>query len=107
MDDLFVRLLKLLRNRFYYDTAFQSRVSIDHPYFKTIVHLGQLKPKVVIPFLLKSLKDDFHWTIALEMIIGEEKAPHIPEEYAGRIDYINNLWLDWGRAQGYIITESR
>lgn len=81
---------------------FSSRIEFEHPYYKTVIGWGRNRPNDIIPWLLEHISDNWHWCHALWEIVGQEKAPHIPEEYAGQGDYITNAWLDWGRANGYL-----
>lgn len=97
------KLFNLLVLYFERETMFSSRLEGDHPYFKTVVAWGKAKPDMVIPWLLEIINENWHWCLALWEIVGEEKAPHIPEEYAGQGDFITQAWLTWGQANGYIL----
>lgn len=99
------RLLDILIKIFEEETMFSSASNHDHRLFRTIVAWGRIKPDIVIPHLLNHLNDNWHWSGALWEIVGQEKGPHIPEEYAGQGDFITQAWLDWGLANGYVITE--
>jgi len=102
MKEKDLELLQLLAVNFERDTLFSSGVEVGNPYFKAIIAIGKRRPDDIIRFLMSRLDNDHMWTLALWMIVGEEKAPHIPEEHAGHVEFIRNLWLDWGRAQGYL-----
>jgi hypothetical protein len=96
------QLFDILVKYFDIDTCFSSRFVDEHPYYKTIVNWGKAKPDDLIPVLLELLPENWHWSHALWDIIGQEKGPHIPEEYAGQGDFIAQAWLDWGRANDYL-----
>lgn len=71
---------------------------VAHPAYQQIIGLG----RPAIPLLLKELeRNPDWWFYALGMITGA--SPHIPEENAGRLNYIAKIWLEWGRKHGYII----
>ena len=102
MNDKEIQLLEILVKYFEQDTIFSSRIERNHPYFKTIVAWGKARPNDIIPWLLNHSCENWHWTHALWEIVGHETGPHIPEEYAGRGDFIVPAWLDWGKANGYL-----
>lgn len=83
------------------ETMFSSRPETDHPYFVAIVAWGRQRPNDVIPFLLSLITENWQWCWALWNIVGDEKAPHIPEEHAGQGDFISQAWTLWGQANGY------
>lgn len=102
MNDKELQLLKMIIEKFEWETMFLSSIEIDHPYYRAVVTWGKERPKDVIPYLLAHLDCNWHWAIALEEIVGKENAPKIPEEDSGRGDRITELWLEWGLTHGYL-----
>ncbi len=93
----------MLLNLYSADSMFLSHINHEHPYYKAFVLWGKEYPEEMIPWLLKHL--DVNWDIAVMLweIVGQEKAPHVPEEHAGRRDYIVEQWLAWGKLNGYVL----
>jgi hypothetical protein len=98
------QLLEMLVEAYERETIFSSRHEVDHPYHRTIVAWGKLYPQDIIPWLIKRCDSHKGWiTItALSAIVGEKEKPRIPEKYAGRFDKLLQLWLEWGKAKGYL-----
>jgi hypothetical protein len=74
------------------ETAGSSSLTVicGNEHYKGIIRLGRL----VVPLIMEDLKKGpNHWFIALREITGEQ--PHIPDEDAGRIRKIGDLWLKW------------
>jgi len=103
MKESELKLLETLVSLFERETMFSSRPEYDHPYYKTVVAWGKQRPNDIIPWLLNHIKTNWHWCGALWMIVGKEKAPHVPEEHAGRGVFISQAWTTWGQANGYIL----
>lgn len=101
MKDKERQLLEILVKYFEQDTIFSSRIERNHPYFKTIVAWGQARPNDIIPWLLNHACENWHWVVALDEIV-KANGPPIPEECAGRGDLIVPIWIDWGKANGYL-----
>ena len=81
------------------DTGHFSIVAqmIRHPAYQRIIEMGE----PVIPIILKDLQaQPDHWFPALAAISGE--SPPIPQKYRGRMRAITKIWLEWGKAKGYI-----
>lgn len=88
-----------LARKWKYETGHFSFVSqmITHPAYQSILEMGE----PAIPLILKELQaEPYHWFLALSTISGE--SPHIPDEDRGRIRAISKIWIDWGKARGYI-----
>lgn len=101
MKDSEIKFLELIIELWHQETMFLSSPEHDHRYYKCIIAWGKNRPEEFIPWLLEVIKDNCRWCFALWEIVGEEKAPHIPEEYAGQGEYITQAWLAWGKAHGY------
>ncbi len=81
------------------DTGHFSFVSqmTTHPAYQSIIEMGE----PVIPIILKDLQaQPDHWFPALAAISGE--SPQIPKEDRGRMKAITEIWIEWGKAKGYI-----
>ena len=88
-----------LAKQWRHDTGHFSIVSqmIRHPAYQSIIEMGE----PVIPIILKDLqRQPDHWFPALATISGE--SPPIPKEHRGRMMVITKIWLEWGKAKGYI-----
>ena len=88
-----------LARQWRHDTGHFSFVSqmTRHPAYQSIIEMGE----PVIPIILKDLqRQPDHWFPALAAISGE--SPPIPKEYRGRMMAITKIWLEWGKAKGYI-----
>ncbi len=71
----------------------------SHPIYKKLIACG----KPAIPFLLKDLRNNpLKWFQALHEISGENP---IPDQDAGRVKKMIDLWLAWGKGKGYIDEE--
>lgn len=80
-----------------HDTRFLSGGFDKSPYYKQLVEMG---PEI-IPFLLREIpKERGFPDLVLRGIVGKD-GPVIPEEQRGRMKYIFNAWLDWGKEKGY------
>lgn len=67
----------------------------NYPAYKEIIALGP----PVVPFLLRDLEINHrHWFAALTAITG---ANPVPEEDAGKIREMTEVWLHWGKEHGY------
>lgn len=80
------------------DTQFDSSplALFQHPAHLEIISLG---PRVV-PLLLADLGSPGSlWFIALREVTGENPVPH---EDRGKIRKMDEHWLAWGRAHGYV-----
>ncbi len=88
-----------LAKQWRHDTGHFSIVSqmIRHPAYQRIIEMGE----PVIPIILKDLQaQPDHWFPALAAISGE--SPQIPDEDRSRIRAITKIWIEWGKAKGYI-----
>lgn len=55
-----------------------------------------------LPLIFRELPDttsDWFWALRA---IARDKAPVIPDEDKGRVRRITEIWLDWGKANGYV-----
>lgn len=66
-----------------------------HPAYQDIIELGE----PAVPWILQRLahKPD-HWFVALSTITG---ASPVPPASRGRLGEMTDVWLEWGRQQGY------
>jgi hypothetical protein len=101
MKDSERKFLELIVSLWEQETMFLSSPEHDHRYYRCIVAWGKTRPNDLIPWLLEVIQRNWHWCGALWEIVGQEKAPHIPEEHAGQGDYITQAWLAWGKSNGY------
>lgn len=78
------------------DTGFMSCIKTEHESYQAIIKMG----KVVLPFLLKEMiETPNHFSHALIAISGENP---IPQEIAGNLDLIVEVWKKWGIEKGLI-----
>ena len=87
-----------LVNQWKRDVRFVSSVTdmVLHPAYLQIIGLGEK----VLPLLLAELNarpDYYFW--ALEALTGHDP---VPTERKGDFDSMTELWLDWGKANGFI-----
>ena len=81
------------------DTAILSSITeiAMHPAYQQIIGMG----RNAIPLILAEMKETpGHWFWALKSITGED--PVLPKQ-RGRIKEMTEAWINWGRAQGYIL----
>jgi hypothetical protein len=69
----------------------------NHPAYKKIIELGP----IVISYILRDLEErgGSGWYIALRRLTG---ATPVPPEAATNSRRVRELWLAWGRANGFI-----
>lgn len=80
------------------DTATTSSMTglILHPAYQQVIGMG---PQA-IPYLLKELSvRPNHWFWALTSITGVNP---VTQELSGDLPAMTRVWLDWGRARGYV-----
>jgi hypothetical protein len=88
----------MLKKEWEIDTAVKSSISeiVIHPAYQQIIGMGP----TAIPFILSEMKiKRGHWFWALKSITGED--PVAPSD-RGNITKMTEMWLLWGREQGYI-----
>ena len=67
-----------------------------HPSYQKIIGMGE----IAIPLILNEMKKKRgHWFLALKSISGEDP---VPLEIRGNIEKMTEVWIDWGRKNGYI-----
>ena len=82
------------------DTAYHSSSAsiVKHPAYRRIVELGE----TALPLIFRELEQGtvmrVHWMHALRDITG---ATPVPKELWGKVEKMTNIWLQWGREQGY------
>jgi hypothetical protein len=79
------------------DTGMLSVVSkiAMHPAYQRIIGMGQ----PVVPLIMRELeREPDHWFWALNAITG---ANPVQPEHQGRSDRMAQVWLEWGRENGY------
>ncbi|MEK6546400.1 MAG: hypothetical protein AABZ28_07695 [Nitrospinota bacterium] len=68
-----------------------------HPAYQQIIGMGN----VAVPLILSEMKKKpGHWFWALKSITGED--PVSPER-RGKIKKMTEVWLNWGKKQGYLV----
>lgn len=80
------------------DTAHLSSITdiAIHPAYQQIIGMGA----IAIPYILATLRGKpGHWFWALKSITGEDP---VPPDQRGRIKQMTEIWLRWGKEQGYI-----
>ena len=82
------------------DTAFHSNSAsiIKHPAYQRIVELGEAALPLVFRELEQGPPMRVHWMHLLRDITG---ASPVPKELWGKVNRMSELWLQWGREQGY------
>jgi hypothetical protein len=78
------------------DTQHLSQISkmVVHPCYLRIIGMGE----PALPLLLEELRDrPAHWFVALQSIANTDPTPKGSSPAVAR-----DLWLAWGRTQGYI-----
>ena|ERR1035438_4078448 len=85
----------------YDQVSLLSEIRKDHPAFLEIL---SMKDKInLISLALWDLNDYCHNCFAiLYTIVPPEKQPIVPENMKGRVDQIRQLWLEWGKKNGYL-----
>jgi hypothetical protein len=81
-----------------HDTQFTSSLSEKylHPSYARIIGMGP----AIIPFILRSLQSEIDdWFFALRALSGENI---VPDDRAGDMPEMADLWISWGRARGLI-----
>lgn len=92
---------QMLKAEWEIETAHLSSITAIamHPAYQQIIGMGP----IVIPFILSEMKNKpGHWFWALKSIAGHD--PVLPE-YRGRIKQMTEVWLRWGKEQGYLKSE--
>jgi len=87
-----------LKNQWELETALKSSISeiVMHPAYQQIIGMGP----TAIPLILSEMKiKRGHWFWALKSITGDD--PVAPSD-KGNIKKMTQVWLRWGREQGYI-----
>ena len=89
-DDLVKRL-----NR---ETGFDSvgKRTVEHPAYQQIIGMGES----ALPLIFRQMESNTgpHWFVALQAITG---ADPVPRELWGKINEMEQVWLDWAQDQGY------
>jgi hypothetical protein len=94
LETLFAKLSTQWRE----ETCFLSSTTAiaTHPAYQRIIGLG---PQV-IPLILADLqREPGHWFWALAALTGEDP---VPPADRGRVPAMADVWLKWGRANGWI-----
>lgn len=81
------------------ETKFLSSITdiVLHPAYQQIIGMGP----IVVPMILIELKKKpVHWFWALKAITGEDP---VPPASKGRLREMTDVWLLWGKKQGYLI----
>lgn len=66
------------------------------PSFRKIVDMGER----AIPLILAEMQQrEGHWYLALRELTGINP---VPEQSRGKLEEMNEAWLQWGREQGYL-----
>ena len=80
------------------ETGFHSRMDLAaaHPAYRQIIGMGEN----ALPLIFRRIENDKgpHWFAALEAITN---ANPVPPQSRGKIRETEELWLEWGRQQGY------
>ena len=87
------------------DTMFLSSPCYDHPAFTIMVKMGKkdwCHELVVKTVLERMTKDLTLFYGVLYDIVTEEKQPEIPDSLRGNIQEQTDIWLQWGRDNGYL-----
>ena len=87
-----------LADRWEKETVFLSNSgrAAEHPAYKEIISMGES----AVPLILERMRlERGHWFIALRAITGAD--PVNPAD-RGKIAPMQNSWLEWGEANGYI-----
>ena len=80
------------------ETAFLSSVSdiVMHPAYQQIIGMGP----TAIPLILREMSiKQGQWFWALKSITNEDP---VKPEHRGLVAEMSRLWLQWGKARGYI-----
>ena len=89
-----------LAERWLKDTAYHSSSAsiVKHSAYQRIVELGD----AALPLIFRELEQGpvmmVHWMHALRDITG---VTPVPKELWGKVEKMTNIWLEWGREQGY------
>jgi len=71
-----------------------SQISM-HPAYQEIIGMGS----VVIPWIFIALQyEQNHWFWALKALTGVDP---VPKMYKGNISRMTEIWLEWGKTNGY------
>lgn len=94
-----VPMFESLLDRWRNDTRHHSNSSFTHSHPAYIALLAIGKP--AISLIVKDIKmgAQCHWFHAVRHILGD--SPTIPEQYAGRIAIMEEIYLKWLEQRGY------
>ena len=68
----------------------------QHPAYQEIIAMGES----AIPLIFRQMEDcAAHWFPALSAITG---ADPVPEEMRGNVEFIKDIWQQWGRENGHL-----
>jgi len=87
-----------LKDKWEVETAFLSSVSdiVMHPAYQQIIGMGP----AAIPLILREMSiKKGQWFWALKSITNEDP---VKPEHRGHVAEMSRLWLQWGKARGYI-----
>jgi hypothetical protein len=81
------------------ETGFDSvgKKTVEHPAYQRIIGMGDN----ALPLIFRQIESDAigpHWFEALKAITG---ANPVPRSLWGKIGAMEQVWLEWGREQGY------
>jgi hypothetical protein len=79
------------------DTRYVSSMTdiVSHPSYKKIIAMGRAKPKEMLSFLLRDMRENERpWFTAL--------AHPVKPTDAGRVDRMTNAWIGWGMKEGLL-----
>ncbi len=94
LEETFAILAEKWKRETRYSSATDDMV-LD-PAYLSIIGLGP----AVVPLLLRELqKRPDHWVWALKAITRQDP---VPPEHIGNIRKMTELWIEWGKQQGYL-----
>jgi len=67
---------------------------LGHPSVAGLIQMGQ----EIIPMVLKTMKDNYHFTFVLHKLTGEWP---VKDEYKGNGPKIIEAWRKWAKKHGY------
>ena len=82
------------------DTGFDSvgNKTVEHPAYREIICMGDN----ALPLIFRHMEGEEigpHWFEALKAITGSDPVPRV---LWGKINAMEDVWLEWGREQGYM-----
>ena len=94
LEATFNELVKQLNRETGLDSV--GKRTVEHPAYQQVIGMGE----VALPLIFRQMESDAgpHWFEALKAITG---ANPVPRELWGKIRAMEQVWLEWGREQGY------